>query len=41
MVGCVVLACTLPPHGAVGGMAVLVVGLLGRAVVVRRRAATR
>jgi basic amino acid/polyamine antiporter, APA family len=37
LVGCVVLAFTLPPAGVVGGLVVLAVGLVGRAVVVRRR----
>lgn len=39
LVGCVVLAFTLPLGGVVGGLAVLAVGLLGRALVVRRRPA--
>ncbi|MDM7854615.1 APC family permease [Cellulomonas alba] len=38
LVGCVVLALTLPLAGVAGGLAVLAVGLLGRAVVARRRA---
>ncbi|MBT0993113.1 amino acid permease [Cellulomonas sp. DKR-3] len=37
--GCAVLALTLPPSAVVAGAAVLLVGLLGRLVVVRRRAA--
>lgn len=37
LVGCVVLAFTLPVGGVLGGLAVLVVGLAGRAVLVRRR----
>lgn len=37
LVGCVVLAFTLPPFTVVGGVTLLLLGFAGRAVVIRRR----
>jgi len=41
LAGCLVLVATLPLVAVVGGLAVLAVGVLGRAVVVRGRASRR
>jgi APA family basic amino acid/polyamine antiporter len=38
LVGCLLLVATLPWESAVAGLAVLAVGIAGRAVVLRRRA---